>query len=338
MTASVQTAAVLRRREFSRPSRQSKMLARLSRLAVRPALEGLMRTPLAFWPISLPEKFAHLRGVPANTTCAPEMLPDCTAEWVTHADAQHAATSGRVILYLHGGAFLCGGLNTHRQLLGNLSRASRAPVLAVNYRMMPLCTVADALADALSGYRHLLAAGYAPEQITLAGDSAGGYLALALAMVIRDEPDLPNPGAVVAISPLTVFEHTWRLASPNAHRDPLFSLPLLAKFEILTGKINTDALTRRGQRPPADPGISDLRGLPPTMILAGSTELLLVDAELAADRLRRGGVPCELQVWEGQLHVFPVLVGLVPEALRAVKEMGRFICETTSPIHAVVPA
>lgn len=330
--------STLRYREFRVTSPQSQTLARLSRLLIQPLLGTLMRTPLAFWPISLPEKFAHLRGVPANTTCAPEALPDCTAEWVTHADADRASASGRVILYMHGGAFLCGGLNTHRQLLGNLSRASRAPVLAVNYRMMPLCTVADALADSLSGYRHLLEAGYAPAQITLAGDSAGGYLALALAMTIRDDPDLPNPGAVVAISPLTTFDNRWRTTSPNIRRDPLFTVPLLGKFEALTQKINAEALTRRGQHPPVDPGLSDLTGLPPTMILVGSTELLAVDARLVADRLERGGVLCELQVWRNQLHVFPVLIGLVPEAIASVKHMGRFICENTSVTHASVPA
>lgn len=316
------------RRDITGISVQAQMMDKLSRLFLRPALELLSHTPRSLWPLEVVDKAAKLKVLPDDAVCERVTLPSCRAEWVTPDVAAETGPGDRVLLYLHGGAFLTCGLNTHRRLVAAIARECGSRALSVDYRMMPKHTVADAIEDGVDGYRFLLDQGYRPEQITVAGDSAGGYLAFAVTLAIRDA-GLPMPGAVTALSPLTGFDPATKAAHPNADRDAMFSLKVLRMFEELAAEVTAAAHHTRGQEPRLDPAVADLTGLPPVLIQAGSTEVLLADAEEIADRLIAAGVPTELQVWAGQLHVFQTAVGFVPESRRAVREIARFITRIT---------
>lgn len=329
----------VRRREITGISLQARLAALALRLTVRPALELLAALPPRLWPLDAADQLAGLDPRrPAAALCERVALPHCPAEWVVHADAAETDTSGPVVLYLHGGAFLLGGLNTHRPLAAEISATVVAPVFAVDYRLMPRHTIADAVADGVAGYRHLLALGYAPERISVMGDSAGGYLSFAVPLALR-AAGLPLPGAIVALSPLTTLTAERKAAHPNAAADPMFALAVLEMFERYTAELHRRAAAERGQAKlpcPAEAPADALAALPPVLIQVGSTELLLADAEHMAERLAAVGVPVELQVWEGQVHVFQSAVGKVPEARRALHEIARFLWRTV-PAHRARP-
>ncbi|WP_244865401.1 alpha/beta hydrolase [Rhodococcus sp. B50] len=252
-----------------------------------------------------------------GTVSAPVELPNCGGSWVEGPRAGF----DRVMLYLHGGGFLCGGVRSHLRLVSRISDAGRTPVLMVDYRMLPKHSIDDAVDDGVDAFRFLLAAGYRPEQIVVAGDSAGAYLAFMVSLALRDLK-LPMPGAIVALSPLTELDPTRKLGHSNAARCALLPGKALEALAALAGL---------GDEPdrvcPAD---ADLSGLPPTLVQVGSHELFLVDAESMAERLAEAGTACELQVWDRQVHVFPIAADLLPEGIRAIGEVGRFV-------RAVVP-
>ena len=332
-------AVPVRRREFTHPSVQARLAARLSRTVTRPALELLSALPPRLWPLGAID---HLAGFtvrrPSQALCERVPLPHCRAEWITHTAAAESDTDAPVVLYLHGGAFLLGGLNTHRLLAAEVSAALAVPVLSVDYRMLPRHTVSEAIEDGLHGYRHLLALGYAPERITVMGDSAGGYLSFAVPLAAA-RAGLPAPGAIVALSPLTGFAAARKSAHPNADRDPMFAPAVLEMFERYTTGLHDRAAAAGRPVPPcpAETDAAELAALPPVLVQVGSTEILLADAEHLTDRLAAAGVPVELQVWEEQVHVFQTAAGLVPEARRALAEVARFVWKTVPALRRTHP-
>ncbi|WP_433325890.1 alpha/beta hydrolase [Spirillospora sp. CA-294931] len=284
---------------------------------------------LSYWPLNL----WGLRPAFALDLAAPVALPtprwaevervrfdDFPAEWVR---APHSADD-RAILYFHGGGFFSCGLRTHRRMVARLSAASGAPVLSVAYRQLPSAPLETSLADCVEAYRWLLDEGYDASRIVVAGDSAGGFLAFAATMRARDE-GLPSPAAILALAPLTDLDHDTKLAHENARLDaylPARRVERLARL-LTGGTVPIDPLT--------SPVNGDLSALPPVLIQVGSTEMLLPDSELMARRLGEAGVPCRLQIWEGQVHVFQIFADLVPEGLAALHEAGAFVREHTVP-------
>ncbi|HEY5857930.1 MAG TPA: alpha/beta hydrolase [Aldersonia sp.] len=260
-------------------------------------------------------RYAHVRDI---------ALPNCRAEWVR---AESAGTA-RAILYLHGGAFLVGGLNTHRALVSCLSRSAEAPVLNVGYRMLPRHPISSAVADALDGYRWLHEIGYGAGDIVIAGDSAGGYLAFMTALSIPDL-GLPKPAGVVAISPLTDADPAHRLEHEYPPNCPLFPTQAVEVFARYLARAQSRITVNGEPGPLISPIEEDLRGMPPVMIHAGADELLRDDAERMTDRLLRSGVPCDLHVWEGQMHAFPVAANATRESRHAIAWIGQFVRETT---------
>jgi acetyl esterase/lipase len=224
------------------------------------------------------------------------------------------------VVYLHGGAFVLGGLGTHRRLVARISAAVGAPVLAVDYRMSPRASLADAVEDGLAGYRQALALGEG-RPVALAGDSAGGWLVFAVAVAAR-RAGLPRPAGLVALSP-------WIDLTCAGHAPSLVSDGMLST--VLLRTIATRLLARH--EPVArwcSPETADLEGLPPSMILVGSTELLLADAQAMASRLATAGVACHLQVWEDQPHVFPFFADVLPEGRRAIAGIGAFLANAVA--------
>jgi acetyl esterase/lipase len=216
-------------------------------------------------------------------------------------------------------------VNTHGRLTTELSRFADSPVFVVNYRMIPKHSIGVALDDCYDAYKWLRLTGYAPEHIVLAGDSAGGYLALALAQRLQAEGlDSETPAAVVTMSPLFEIDNTSRAQHPNARTDAMF--PPKA-FEALVDMV--DAAAERQGEEVYEPLDHIEPGLPRTLIHVSGSEVLLNDARKAARMLAEAGVPVELRIWPGQMHVFQLCSPIVGEATRSLRQIGDYIREAT---------
>ncbi|WP_246257538.1 alpha/beta hydrolase [Amycolatopsis anabasis] len=303
-----------------RGSRRSRVLALFLRVFVRPVLVAYGRFPHLPWPFGLIDRLAFwMRSLP-GTERAPVALPDCRAEWIQ----ARKATGNRVVLYLHGGAFICCGLRTHRRLVSEISAAGRCPVLTVDYRMLPRAPISSSVTDGVHGFRWLLDQGFRPEEIVVAGDSAGGFLAFQVALAVVQRR-LGTPAAVVALSPLTDLDPARKCEHPNASLDPVFPTSVLSAVADLAAKTEARVFVDGSPGPALSPVDADLGELPPVLIQAGSTEMLLPDSELMADRLAAAGVGVTLQIWDRQVHVFQAAADLVPEGRAAIREIGTFL-------------
>lgn len=238
----------------------------------------------------------------------------------------------RAILYLHGGAFLTCGLNTHRSMVTRLSKEADAAVLAVAYRKLPAHQITDAIDDGISGLRWLQDRGYDGDRIVVAGDSAGGYLAFMTTLSAIGE-DIMEPAGVATISPFTDTDPARKLKHRNARKCSMFTRSAFSRFAKYLG--DARAVEGRGESTVASPVDADLSSLPPVTIHASSDELLLADAELMAKRLEASGVRCDLHLWDGQIHDFPLAADILPEGRRAIKYLGDFVKDVTPAGDAV---
>ncbi len=231
---------------------------------------------------------------------------------------------------MHGGAFLTCGVHTHGRLVDTLSKFADSPVLVVNYRMIPKHSVGTALDDCYDAYQWLRLKGYDPDQIVLAGDSAGGYLALALAQRLQYEGYAgETPAAVVTMSPLFEIDNETRANHPNIRTDAMF--PPKA-FDALVELVQEAAerTTVNGEAEEVYEPLDHVEpGLPRTLIHVSGSEALVSDARKAAHMLAAAGVPVELRVWPGQMHVFQIAGAAVPEATRSLRQIGEYIREAT---------
>ncbi|WP_433324736.1 alpha/beta hydrolase [Spirillospora sp. CA-294931] len=308
-TASVRSRVVAAGvRRFLRP--------RLARYGSAPLDDRGLRRAAAL------DRMAARSRPPRGTRTAPVRFDGFGAEWV-HGPGVPPARD-RAILYLHGGGWICCGLNTHRRMIAWFSAACGVPALSVDYRMVPVVTFDREVDDCLAAYRWLLEEKQIPpENIVIMGDSAGGHLTFATALRALKE-GLPRPAALVPMSPMLDMDPAGKLAHANMELDPAAPGTVL---ERIVERVLVDL-------DPSDPEISpihaapaDLAGLPPVLLTAGSTELLYCDSEEMARRLAAAGVPVTLQVWDRQLHVFQMFGPLLPESRAAIAEMGAFVRE-----------
>ncbi|MEW6423275.1 MAG: alpha/beta hydrolase [Bacillota bacterium] len=236
------------------------------------------------------------------------------AEWVSAP----GAAQDRAILYLHGGGYCMGSCNTHRGMAAKLSRAASARALLIEYRLAPENPFPAALEDAVSAYRWLISSGFAPGSVAVAGDSAGGGLAVATLVKLRDEGD-PLPAAAVLMSPWTDLEGTGESMKTRAEFDPWLrpeeSRPMAALY--------TRDLDPR--HPLVSPIYADLQGLPPMLVHVGEDEILLDDSVRLVERARAAGVEVTFKIWEGMWHVFQAFAEKVPEGRRAIEEIGEYV-------------
>jgi acetyl esterase/lipase len=235
------------------------------------------------------------------------------AEWVRVPESRSPAT----ILYLHGGGYVIGSLDTHRELVSRIVREAQASGLSVDYRLAPENPFPAAVEDATAAYRWLLAQGVEPSRIVVAGDSAGGGLTLATLLALRDAGD-PLPAAGVCLSPWTDLEGTGPSARPGAVDDPLLELEGLQQM----GRTYAEGRLRD---PLAAPLYADYAGLPPLLIQVGTREILLDDSTRVAEKARAAGVDVTLDPWEGLIHVWQLFGPNVPEARSAVSRIGEFV-------------
>ncbi|TDC47522.1 hypothetical protein E1281_26150 [Actinomadura sp. KC345] len=184
-------------------------------------------------------------------------------------------------------------LRAHRRMIARISQAAGMPVLSVAYRMQPKVTIRESIADCVDSYRWLLDQGHDADGIVVGGDSAGGYLAfMAPLYALRD--GLPRPAGIAALSPFTDLDIDAKIAHANTPLDPFIPAPRL--WDMVRACFPDAEYT--------DPWLCPVRaglgGLPPTLIQAGSIEVLRADAELMAERLGAADVPCTLQIWKGR--------------------------------------
>lgn len=226
--------------------------------------------------------------------------------------------SGGAILYLHGGAFCVGGPGTHRSVTTRLADESGLAVWAPDYRLAPEHPHPAALDDALAAYGALRAQGHAAARIVVAGDSAGGALALALAIALRERGE-PAPAGLLLISPVTDAALGGETLATRRGDDPMIRRGWLEQG--LRWYHGAGAATARG---PLD---IDLRGLPPMLIQAGDQEVLLSDSVRLADHALACGVPCRLEVHEARWHVFHLQSFYLRSAREALRTLAGFARE-----------
>lgn len=242
-----------------------------------------------------------------------EPFDEFDAAWAVPKDER----PGKAALYLHGGSYNAGCLSYAKGFGGLLAEQTRRRVLCAGYRLAPEFPYPAALTDALKAYQRMLEA-YAPEDILLAGESAGGGLCYCLCLRLK-ALGLPLPAGVVALSPWTdLTMNSARYPSDGASADPVLSV------EGLKYSAGLYAGDRVGE-PEASPLYGDLQGLPPSLICAGSGELLLNDSVEMAEKLRSQGCRCELHVEEGMWHAYVLYV--IPEAKAALERIRAFAGE-----------
>lgn len=258
------------------------------------------------------EKMARFFRLPKGVRCQPVNADGVPAEWFVLDEAGEG-----VILYLHGGAYALGSVNTYRDLVGRLVKAAGLNALAIDYRLAPEHPHPAAVEDAVTAYCWLLEQGVTPAQIIIAGDSAGGGLALAVLLALRDGGQLVPAGAV-CISPWTDLALTGGSMQEKAEDDRVLNPGSLAMFAALyaDGQVLTAPLI--------SPLYADLAGLPPLLIQVGTDEILLDDALRFAEKARAAGVDVDLQVWEGMFHVFHMFQ-FFSETREAIGKIAVFI-------------
>jgi len=260
---------------------------------------------------------AYLTSIPPRGT----RFEDIQAEGLSITRSCHGDNPDGVILYFHGGGYIIGSPRTHRGITGYLAKFSGAMVIAPDYRLAPENPFPAALDDAETVYCALLDEGHPPSTIALAGDSAGGGLAIALAMRLRDK-GLPLPASLMVFSPWTDLSNQ-HLYAPEC--EPVLQKPWIDKAARLYC----------GHEPVSNPLISpvhgDLSGLPPLLIQVGSQEILLNDAQRLADAANRDSVDTRLEIHNSLWHVFQVHTGQLDRATDALETAAAFIRQHFAP-------
>ncbi len=260
------------------------------------------------------EQMTNVFPLAADVKCEPVNAGGVKSEWVTAPGAD----AGCAVLYLHGGGYVIGSINTHRDLASRISRAAKARVLVIDYRLAPEHPFPAAVEDSVAAYRWMLAQGLKASRISVAGDSAGGGLTVATLVAIRDAK-LATPGAGVCLSPWVDLEGLGDSMKSKSSVDPMVQKEALLEMA-------THYLAGQDARSPlAAPLYADLAGLPPLLIQVGTAETLLDDSTRIAERARKAGVKVTLEPWENMIHVFQVFAPMLDEGQQAIDKIGAFI-------------
>ncbi|TDC61508.1 alpha/beta hydrolase [Actinomadura sp. GC306] len=321
------------------PSVRSRAISNVLRLGVRPIMHRIpghpggirtARSTVDAAALLIPPD-SRVRVLPLNDPQLETGRDEraITGEWVVSRDVQGGAGSAAqgAVLYLHGGGYVVCSPRTHRQITARLALDTGLPVLAPRYRLAPEHPFPAPLEDAVAAYRWLLARGVPASGIVLAGDSAGGHLATALAGEICRQ-GLPGPAGLVLFSPWVDLTCELSLRAQHGARDPYISAVSAQRVaRLVVGPAGFD-----------DPRLALLTcawtDVPPVLIQVGGDEVLRPEAEALAEALTGAGADCELQVWKGQMHVFQMLNRVLPEAAAAMGDTARFIRSVTAPAAA----
>jgi acetyl esterase/lipase len=253
--------------------------------------------------------------LPAGAVFAVTEAGGIAAEWMDTPGAQ----PDRLLLLLHGGGYNAGSPVTHRKLAALLGLATGTRVLTPDYRLAPEHPFPAAPEDALAVWNWLTTeGGREPASIVVAGDSAGGGLALTMMLMLRDA-GRQQPLAAVLLSPWTDLSVSGRSYETNRASDPGITREgLLRAGAWYAGKLPVT-------HPLASPLFADLKGLPPLLIHAGGAEAMLDDSRVFAERAGAAGVEVTFREWPGLWHVHQHEAPEVPEAVQAIAEIGAFV-------------
>jgi monoterpene epsilon-lactone hydrolase len=302
-----------KRNALNMASWQAHLAAKIVRWRVKRRLRGVRDYRVAR-KILRPDPYR----VPPDVHISPAQIGGVPCEWV---EGTGAATA--VLLYLHGGGYFGCSAESHRPITAAFARQGFR-VLAPNYRLAPENPFPAAVNDAVAAYRGLLGAGYSPAQILVAGDSAGGGLALSLLLELRDRGN-PLPRGAALFSPWTDLAATGESILTNAKRCAMFHGPdigISARYYL--GEMDP-------RNPLASPLYADLAGLPPLLIHVGADEVLRDDSTRLAERARAAGVRVELKVWPVVPHAWQLAPHRIPEARQSLRESAEFLGKLAAP-------
>ncbi|MEH7334342.1 alpha/beta hydrolase [Neobacillus drentensis] len=252
--------------------------------------------------------------MPKNSIVESIHIEGMYAEWISLPDS----LNDKVILYLHGGGYEYCSVQTHRTLAAGIGKAAGVKVLLPEYRLAPEHPFPAAIEDAVRVYRWLLEEGYQASNIIVAGDSAGGGLSLAAALVLRDQNG-PLPAGIVCLSPWVDLTSSGESYETNRSLDPYLNVE--GVWKVAREYAGGESL----DHPLISPVFADLTGLPPLLIQVGNHEILQSDAELLAAHARKAGVDVSFKVWDGMWHVWQMSGDFLPEARNAIQEIGAFV-------------
>ena len=255
-------------------------------------------------------------GLRPDVKVEPVTANGVRAEW----SSTPGATDDAALLYLHGGGYVIGSLDSHRHLVAEAGRAAGCWALAVDYRLAPEHPFPAAVEDAVAGYRYLLGRGLKPNRIAIAGDSAGGGLVVSAMVAIRDA-GLPQPGCGWCISPWVDMEAAGETMTSRSTADPMVQKAGILDMArlYLNGADPRSAL--------ASPNYADLKGLAPLLIQVGAAETLLDDALALAKAAGAADVYVDLQIWPEMSHVWHLFHPELKAGIRAIDSGGAFVWE-----------
>jgi acetyl esterase/lipase len=263
------------------------------------------------------DKWANVIGTVRGVSKKREQLQGLSAEWL----APKEPAEGKLVLYLHGGGYVMGGCATHRPLVSYIAKTAGVRALLPEYRLAPEHPFPAAIEDSVGLFRALLTSGYAPRDIVIAGDSAGGGLAMATLTSLRDAGD-PLPAAACLLSPWLDLTGSGDSMRANAQSDPWFEpeyMPVLANYYCRDDERHN---------PLVSPVFADLSGLPPLYIQVCGDEILLSDSTRLVNNARAAGVEADIEIYTGLWHVFQAFARHVPESRAAVARIGSYIQRT----------
>lgn len=261
------------------------------------------------------EQLAAIDQIPEDVTIEEFNVKGIPSVWINTPEIERE----QVILYLHGGGYVEGSINSHKSLGARISRASKSRVLLIDYRLAPENPYPASLEDSVTAYKWLVdEEGIDPKNIVISGDSAGGGLTATTLIKLRDK-GIPLPVAAVLLSPWTDLDITGDSVRSKRRIDPFVTadeLFFMANLYV-------------GDEDPKNPYISplyaDLKGLPPLLIQVGSAEILLDDSTRFAEKAKSAGVDVTLEVWEDMVHVFQAFALWAPEGKEGIEKIGRYI-------------
>ncbi len=260
------------------------------------------------------DQLGRLTRVARNVAIEEDRLHGLKVEWYRPENA----LSGKVLLYLHGGAFVLGSCDSHRKLVTQIARAGRIDAVLPEYRLAPEHPYPAGLQDCVGVYRALLDYGYNPDNIVVGGDSAGGGLTMSLMLELRHS-GAPLPGAAVLLSPFLDLSASGESVTTRAAQEPWF------RAEDVHVVIKYYCPDENLEDPLISPVFANVAGLPPTLVQVGDDEILLSDSTRIAEKMKAAGVEVELQIFPEMWHVFQLFVGKMPESRVAVDKIGDFI-------------
>jgi len=260
------------------------------------------------------EKTARMFKCKLDIEEIPVSINGIEAEWIIPSNIP----TKRTILYLHGGSYNAGSINTHRVLVANLASASYSRALIVDYRLAPEFPYPAAIIDAKLAYDWLLENGISPNELVIAGDSAGGGLCLSLLLAIKENKQ-KMPAAAICLSPWTDLAGNGKSINKNKRKD------IILNAENLRKAANIYKGETKSEDPFVSPIYGDLEGFPPLLIQVGSDEILLSDSVDLASKAKAAGVDITLEIWKDMQHVWQFAGDMVPESKKAIAAIGNFI-------------